>query len=67
MFDFVANVTIFAANEDWLNNDFATDIHVFAAKILILFHFYFSPNSRINVFTAIFGDEFYDSGWSFRG
>ena len=37
-------------------------IHVFAAKILIRFHFYFSPNSRlnINVFAAIFVDEFYD-------
>ena len=37
-------------------------IFVFAAKILIRFHFYFAPNSRlnINVFAAIFVDEFYD-------
>ena len=61
MFDIAANVIVFAANEDWLNSDFAADVHVFAAKIPIRFHFYFSPNSRlnINVFAAIFGDEFY--------
>ena len=48
------------SNEDWLNNDFAVDVHVFAAKILIRFHFYFSPNSQINinVLAAIFVDEF---------